>query len=590
MLTRQSIRRLVRDAVLWLVLPLLIVTSIVLLIGNDSPARAWLQAPGWSRATPIADTAINAAVPLALDAQGRIYLFVLERRAQDLQPVLIAVDRDGAAAWRQPLDMRFAHVEQPQLAWADDQLWVFWLGDGSLYQAVLARDGSLRSPSAGLSAIENVRSLSVARDPAGRLAVWFGSDVGLYAVDPQHTAAPQLIDRQGDQPALAYDQQGRLHAAWLRRDAPAGERFMYAVANQAGAADAVPLLEPGAALGERLLGPWLGVDSSHAYLFWTIQPVSQEYAGRLRSQYLSFPLADPAARRAEQSLRMPREAGLDYNIDPGDLLSGPRAAPAAGSGSVPTALTINAQAAGELVIAAQAAVRYKYQRSAFQVGTIYLRDGEVQAYQLLSFSDSGGFRPAIISDTAGQLYLSYLEPAAPGFHVYLAATAPDLRTALAGVQADDLRRMLLDTVFGMVLGIIFSPLILLLWLLAPLALLGLSWGLRRNAGSPGAAGNLLSLGPALFAYWAAKLYTFAGALSYVPFSSWIPVLTEWLAWPLRIAVPAAIAGLAIGLAWRITRRQGDFSALAFFLIYAGIDGLLNLAIYGGLLSGEFYPI
>jgi hypothetical protein len=587
MLTRQSIRQLLRDAVLWLVLPLLIVATLVLLIGNDAAARAWLEAPGWSRATRIADTAINAAVPLTLDAQGRIYLFVFERDRQELQPVLLAVDRDGRLAWRQPLDRRFEHVEQPQLAWANDQLQAFWIGDNGFYQATLARDGSLLSPPAAPAAIDNVRSLSVAQDPAGRLAVWFGSSTGLYAVDLLQAGEPKLIDAQGDQPALVYDQQGRLHAAWLRSDSPGSERFMYTVADDTGA---MPLLEPGTALGERLLGPWLGVDSSYVYLFWTVQPVSQEYAGRLRSQYLSFPLADPAARNPEQSLRMPREAGLPYDIAAADLQSGPRTALATPSGSVPTALAINSQPAGELVIAAQAAVRYKYQRSAFQVGTIYLRDGEAQAYQLLTFSESGGFRPGIASDATGQLYLSYLEPAAPGFHVYLASTAPDLRAALAGIQAADVRRMLLDTVFGMALGIIFSPLFLLLWLLAPLALLGLSWGLRRNAGSPGATGNLISLGPALSAYWAAKIYTVADGLSYVPFSSWIPVFPDWLDWPLRIAVPLAIAALALSIAWRITRRQDGFSALAFFLIYAGIDGLLSLAIYGGLLSGEFYPI
>ncbi len=591
MLTRQSIRQLVRDALLWLVLPLLIVAGLVLLIGGDGPARAWLEASGWSRATRVADTAVNAAVPLALDAQGRIYLLVLERRTQELQPVLLAVDRDGAVAWRQSLDLRFEHVEQPQLAWVDEQLLAFWLGDGSLYQATLARDGSLLNPPATLAPDENIRSLRVAHDSVDRLAVWFGSGEGLFAVDPLQSAAPQLIDAQGDQPALAYDQQGRLHAAWLRRDSPASEQFVYAVTDDADpAANALPLLEPGTALGERLLGPWLGIDSSHAYLFWTVQPVSQEYAGRLRSQYLSIPLTDPADRSAEQSLRVPRDAGLDYGITGGDLPSGPRVALDSGSGGVPTALAINSQSAEELVIAAQASVRYKYQRSAYQVGTIYLHEGEAQEYQLLSFSESGGFRPAIISDNAGQLYLSYLEPAAPGFHVYLAATAPDLRAALAGIQAADLRRMLLDTLFGMVLGIIFSPLFLLLWLLAPLAVLGLSWGLQRMAGNLGAAGKLISLGPALIAFWAAKLYTFVGYLSYVPFSSWIPVLPDWLDGPLRIGVPLAIAALALSIAWRIIRRQESFSALAFFLIYAGIDGLLSLAIYGGLLSGEFYPI
>jgi hypothetical protein len=119
--------------------------------------------------------------------------------------------------------------------------------------------------------------------------------------------------------------------------------------------------------------------------------------------------------------------------------------------------------------------------------------------------------------------------------------------------------------------------------------LGVTWFVRRGAERVTHWGVLASLGLALAAYWTTKLISFEGHFDYVPFSEWIPTIPSWLGLPLRIAVPALIAAVALRIAWRYTFQVERRSALLFVLIYAGVDALLTAAIYGGLLLDIFGP-
>ena len=52
-------------------------------------------------------------------------------------------------------------------------------------------------------------------------------------------------------------------------------------------------------------------------------------------------------------------------------------------------------------------------------------------------------------------------------------------------------------------------------------------------------------------------------------------------------VPALIAAIALFTAWYYTYRVERRSALFLFLIYALIDGILTMAVYGVLVFGAF---
>jgi hypothetical protein len=220
---------------------------------------------------------------------------------------------------------------------------------------------------------------------------------------------------------------------------------------------------------------------------------------------------------------------------------------------------------------------------------VFFRDGAPAGYQLLSFAANGSFTPALTSDRARNLYATWRQLQPPGFGVYIASTAPDIRQSLAGLTVGDVGRVTVETVFGMLTGAIFAPLFAVLWLIAPLMVLGVTWFVRRGAERVTHWGVLASLALALAAYWIGKLISFEDHLGYVPFSEWIPVIPAWLAIPLRIAVPVLIAGVALRIAWRYTFQAERRSALLFVLIYAGVDALLMAAIYGGLLLNIFGP-
>ena len=99
--------------------------------------------------------------------------------------------------------------------------------------------------------------------------------------------------------------------------------------------------------------------------------------------------------------------------------------------------------------------------------------------------------------------------------------------------------------------------------------------------------HLISLALVLVAYWAGKLVTLSDTLTYVPFSGWIPIIPAWLGILLQLAVPIAIAIVALRIAWHYTGHRAIQSAFLFLIIYGLVDSVLTMAIYSGLLFDAF---
>jgi hypothetical protein len=568
---------------------------------GDNPAEAvWLNAPGWSRARLVGVTQSDEAVPIALDDAGGVYLFLVQPGGTTARPRVIGLNRDAEIAWERTLDPARLKVAHPQLLWDGHSLRLFWLDDQRLYAASLDTNGDIRVAPAPLPSQTPIDSYAAAPDGRGHVALWYAGSrarPGAYASWLGDQAEPAaLVDAAGYRPALRVDGAGTLHAAWSVATAPAGSAIYYAAypggQPHAGERRLMATVEAPNAESE-LEGPWFGTDSRHGYLLWTILRKSGMNAGRRTSQYVSFPLDQPTQVSEIRPLAVPDGADLAYDLPrAGELEAGPRVSLASNAdlgGVAPTGMSVNAVAGPELALACEALVRYRYHQTVGQIGVLFFRDGAPADYQLLSFNESSVFTPALSSDSSRQLYVTWRDIHRSGSDVYFASTAPDITRALSRLSASDLARLAVDVVFGMLSGAIFAPFAALLWLAAPLAILGLTWFTRRESSGMRQWGTIAGLALAIGAYWAGKLIAFGAALSYVPFSAWLPALPPWLALPLQVGVPALIALGALRLAWGYTYRAGHPSAVMFMLIYGGVDSIATMAIYGGLLFDAFYP-
>jgi hypothetical protein len=239
-----------------------------------------------------------------------------------------------------------------------------------------------------------------------------------------------------------------------------------------------------------------------------------------------------------------------------------------------------------LVIAFRARINFLRRKSQDQVSTAFFKDGDPVAYQLLSFTSASSSRPAILSDQAGHLYVTWLEKGdLPGFVVFFASTAPDIREALGGITGRDVGRLSAETLFGLLSGALLIPFVLV-WMVVPVVVMGLTSFIRRDDAGFASPGTLVSLTLAVVAYWVGKLVLLPGIWEYVPFSAWLPIIPSWLNFPLRVGVPLILTGLALLAAWHYTYRRQRPSPLYFLLIYVAVDGVLTVAVYGVLFLGS----
>lgn len=134
-------------------------------------------------------------------------------------------------------------------------------------------------------------------------------------------------------------------------------------------------------------------------------------------------------------------------------------------------LTVDPTRAPEVAIAFHTKLEYLRPQEQGQVSTVFFGDGAPAAYQQISFTSASSDFPAILSDQAGYLYITWLESGAEsGYMVYFASTAPDIRQALNRLTADDIGRLLAETVFGLLGGVVLVPLALI-WVIAPMVVI-----------------------------------------------------------------------------------------------------------------------
>jgi hypothetical protein len=568
-------------------LPLL---ALVLSACSGPAERIWLSAPGWNRAGLVANTPLVDPVTMALDDAGNIHLFLFGEDGDALRPRVITVNREAEVVSDRAYEVTLKRPDQSRIVWDGGTLQLFWLSDQRLYTARLEPGTRDMGPPLLLSADAKVASYDVAQGANGAMAIWYAGsqeDPGLYALpagDPGGEAT--LVDPLGIAPNLGYDDDGMLHATWARY--PPGEnhpQFFYGAypdGRYAPGAETV-VLEPRVGT-TRVYGPWLGLDKQDVYLLWTIIPRIGPRSGMAATYYVRFPPGRPAAASPVGQLSIPYEYHLDYQPFPdGSLQTGPRVAlgsAAPYNNTYISELVLDPAQAPELAIAFHTRLAYLRRKEQGQVSVVFFQDGAPVGYQQITFTPANSGFPAVLSDEAGQLYITWLESGAEsGYNVYFSSTAPDIRKALSGLTWDDVGRLGPELLFGLLGGAVLVPLAMA-WIIAPLVVIGVTSVIRRRDESFTNTGVLVSLALAMGAYWVSKLLLMPTIPDYVPFSAWLPFIPPVLKLPLQVGVPLLIAGLALALAWRYTYGRDRPSPFFFLLIYMAVDSVLTMSVYG----------
>jgi len=575
----------------WMIIALLLL--LLVLSGCSTGERPlWTNAPGWSRAPYMGVNAIGDPVPFAADEDGNLFFLFIVSDQDMLYPQVVGIDRTGARTIDVRISTPLIQPDIPAMVWDGELLQLFWISDQALYHASITPDGIVASTPTLLSGDVKTGAFDVTVSNEGDLAVWFSGprrEPGLYRVDLQDGSILPL-DEIGIRPQLAFDATGTLHALWTHYPPGLEQTAILYAAYEDGrvhvAAETI-VAEPALGISNLLEGPQLGLDEDNVFVLWTERIMTGMQSGSVRSTYLWFPAGQPELVSAEEYLRAPLSYELPYSSwDGGTMQTGDRFDIGQGgfsqTGTI-LEITPSYPADGELAIAFNIKADYLRRKSELQIGVLYL-DPDPTSYQLISFTAAGS-QSAYLVNLDGSLYLSWLEKtSSSAYDVYFSTTSPDLSAALNTVQSSDILAIIGQSLFGFVSGMLLLPMGLI-WIVVPIIVIAIASMIRREEEDFWSPYNLGSILLALGAYWASKLMILPGINSYVPFSAWIPGIPSALKIPLRIGIPTLIAVSALYLAYRFTRTREQQSSLFFVLVYAALDGILTLGVYGVLIYG-----
>jgi hypothetical protein len=578
----------------------LLAAAVLLSAGLSACAPAdhlWLNAPDWSRATLVGTSLAGDSSPPVLDERSQPYL-LLTQPADDGSQILqiVALDSNGQERWRQDLPYKATRIVEPRLVLNGLRLAVFWIDDETLWGASFDPTTRKGGQAIEVSADSIVGSYDVVQDGAGELHLWFAGprrSPGLYRGSLDSTP-PTLIDPDGILPDLEIGPDGNLHAFWAHYPSGFGDvQFFYGQGEPAGvqATYAQLIVSPRVGPTSVLQGPDGAVEAGTGYVFWTVIERTGLSAGSGTTRYVAFSTEAPAEQPTGEFLRIPGAYHLPYQ--PWDAVGfqvGERASlPAPSlSGTSYTADTWAVGSVDETAVAVSTSAEYLRNKRELQTGLAFLRGGQIDSYQLLSFTPAGSTRPALSTDQNGYLYLTWLEKSGDaGFLVYFAGSSPAMVSAMEDLTASDVARVLADSAFGMLTGMLLAPLAALISVVIPLLLLALTSFLRKDSDSILSPGTSVSLLISLVAFWYAKLGMLPSIGEYVPFSAWVPFLPMWSEGLLRLGIPALTAVLGIMVGWAFTYRLDRRSPVYFMLIYAAVDGLITGAMYGVQFYGAF---
>ncbi len=580
-----------RNKITWI---FLLISTLLLTACGSTPDRLWLNAPDWSRAQFVGNTATGDAPVFALSPEGNVYFLLVANVDGRYHPQAVALDPQGAFLWKQDFHaIPMARPDQPRAYWTPQGIHLFWISAEQLYHALLDPEtGEMIAPATKVSGEHRVASYDVAINQQGDMEVWFSGPriaPGLfYFPNGDLESTPIQVDELGLSPQLAFDADDVLHVLWAQH--PMGNTtinilYLNKADGDPQPAGAISVAQPKAGLSSLFIGPSLGMDADRIYVFWSIEVRTGLGAGTVEARYTTFPRGNPQNASDSEQLFAPFDYHLNYQPWPTEAIHAgkrdPLTPPLRGSLTQFSALRTSLP---ETATMQRQLVSYTMRNKEYQTSILFFENGVPTSYQLLSFTAGDTRSPYLTMDQANYLYGSWLERGVEGFRIYFASTAPKIRQQFNQLSKEDYGAFLGQTLFGMLTGAILFP-FAMMWMIVPVVLFLVTFPLRRGSNELRSPGNLISLGLALAGYWITKISMLAGLADFIPFSPWIPIIPDWLGPLLQLGVPLMIFGLGLVIAWLVTYRRQNYSLILFLLVYLAVDATLTTAIYGPIFLG-----
>jgi hypothetical protein len=378
------------------------------------------------------------------------------------------------------------------------------------------------------------------------------------------------------------DRENTLHAIWAETSAGPSKalwrRFYYAgfPGGKVQAVDGVPV-------GQADAPARLGLDNTHAYLFWGKQVSSGDLIGMAFTSYSYFRLDRPEPNGYED-LQIPMSGQPQYLPYEGAYAVrslGRAAAP--GSRYVTDFVYAPMPVAGqrdELAVATVAALSFGIDRQVVPT-LVILRDGKPVGYQVIAYREGSSAQPVVAADASGNFHALWLSGSTGhGFDVFYAATVVPVLEQLDRTDLIDLWAGAVRMFWKVIGGIVLLPFLPMI-VAPPLAIL-VAWAMF----GPGTEGLLdrtsyVVLGAVCLVYWLMKELLLGPVVDEsilaFGFSGYTQVAVIW-AIQLGIAVASAlVTGFFI-------RRKSINSILAASLIFMACDITLTMLAAGPSLA------
>lgn len=579
---------------------LLLLMALLSVACNSQRQRPWLQPPAWSRGLLVGYTPYSTQVTFARDEEGNTYFFHFGgESSENANLQATALNSAGEIAWERSVDQNFRLPREPHLAFDGQALQLFWISDNIVFTMRLGLDGEILRQPQQISGQYPAYSLDVIVHPEAGVIVFFGGtrqQPGIYAFAPDnYYGSPQIIDELGTRPAMTIDSYGVLHAAWAHDPTGYEARGIYYAQfpNLDFRSDqGVRVAALISGLTSVLDGPWLGQNGDAMLVLWNLSVLTGMEAGNISTEYVILPIEgiEQGFQQKPSVLYVPSDYHESYRLEATVLQAGERIwlqDVEGGYSARVQKLSIVDSNFSELVIALEAKVDFLRHKEEFQIALLFFQDVQPTSYQLLSFDATASRLPFLVSDEAGNLYLTWIQAADElGNAIFFATTEQELREAISAFDSADTASVASDAVFGLLSGVLLLP-IALVWLMVPLGAVGLTSLIRKEDEPIYAVGTVVGLVLALASFWYGKYLTLQilDMTNYVPFSAWIPQISSQIANLLRIVVPVLIFVVSILFAWRQTYAKENRSVLFFVIYYSLLDSLISLAIYGLLIYG-----
>lgn len=594
--------------------------------GSLEPEKSQKASADWSRGLRVGTASLNQAVALQVAGEGgKVHLAwnVAGDRGMEIAYLRFGQDAREEARARLSPDLFFPRV--PSLVVdAADVVHLFCLGSGArghpdgVYHGTLDAEGHLQGEMERVTPEGRpVTAYRARRAPDGTIALlWADTSEeapGIYyaSLRPEGTltAAPVRVVPGGMEPDMAVGEDGRLHLAWVEEPAPAQRVVHYGILSPA----AGEVLPPGGMTvgsipvetGLVTYPPRVGLDDTHAYVFWSVEHRGGLAQGLAESFFAAVPLQQPTAERPSvRQVLLPEQVGPEssevtrleflplahpstrkfdsrnrwYPLQPMTFRSPEFVGPYSGYVLMPAPLAYQ----GPSLPVAFAVKEQFHRRAAVEPVLALFEGGALWGHQDAGRTGGLSMFPTLEMDAAGNLHLAWVDFQQFGeYQVLYATTAPEARRAIDRVTLRDAALAVVNFGWGMLSGLSLIPLTVIL-LVPSLLWVGMTY-VFGSGDDLMERGVQASLAIAAALYLGMKFLVFSSLLANPPFLRLVPAwVAPILTWGLPLAIVTAAAS-ATALYARRSERPNLFWGFAWF---AGVDIVLTLTLYGPAFFGD----